>query len=64
MRYEGVHEVGEEVTISIRLDGSMSFVKWVTHSGNDEVVLSTETTFTFVVGREYAFISAVGELKE
>lgn len=63
-RYEGVHEVGEEVTISIRLDGSMSFVKWVTHSGNDEVVLSTETTFTFVVGREYAFISAVGELIE
>lgn len=63
-RYEGVHEVGEEITISIKLDGYMNFVKWVTHSGNDEIVLSTETTFTFVVGRDYVFISAVGELAE
>ena len=63
-RYEGVHEVGEEITISIKLDGYMNFVKWVTHSGNDEIVLSTETTFTFVVGRDYAFITAVGELAE
>ena len=59
--YDEVLEVGTQITVTLKQEPQMTFIAWVTYQNGEEIILSSELTYTFTVGREYMHISAKGE---